>query len=108
MRSGTSSGVIGRWTGVLTESFANAGDGEGGNLSDIFSKIGSGVTGRCVSAFVLCTDRVLLVLLKDVGDVGVELDVITKGEDDFGERGLSSFSMIESRFEVVILMSGRV
>lgn len=45
--------MIGRWTGVLTESFANAGDGEGGNLSDIFSKIGSGVTGRCVSAFVL-------------------------------------------------------
>lgn len=52
MRSGTSSGVIGRWTGVLTESFANAGDGEGGNLSDIFSKTGSGVTGRCVSALV--------------------------------------------------------
>lgn len=42
----------------------------------------------------------------DVGDVGVELEVMTNGDDDLGERGLSSFSMIESRFEVVILMSG--
>jgi hypothetical protein len=58
--------------------------------------------------FLLCTDRVLVVLPKDVGEVGVELEVITNGDDDFGERGLSSFSMMESRFEVVMLMSGKV
>ena len=108
MRSGTSSGVIGRCTGVFTDSLALTGDGEGGSLSAILSSTGSGVTGRCALASLLCTARVLVVLPKDVGEVGVELEVITKGDDDFGERGLSSFSMIESRFEVVMLMSGRV
>lgn len=108
MRSGTSSGVTGRWIGVYTDSLALLGDGEGGSLSAILSSTGSGVTGRCALASLLRTDRVLVVLPKDVGEVGVELEVITNGDDDFGERGLSSFSMMESRFEVVMLMSGKV
>lgn len=56
---------------------------------------------------MLFQDSVLLVLSRYVGEVGVELEVITKGDDDFGERGLSSFSMMESRFEVVMLISGK-
>jgi hypothetical protein len=107
MRSGTNSGVIGRCTGVSTDSLAWLGDGEGGSLAAILSMTGSGVTGRCALEFLFRTDRVLVRLLKEVGEVG-ELDVITNGDDDFGERGLSSFSMMESRFEVVMLMSGRV
>lgn len=107
MRSGTRSGVTGRCTGVFTDSLALLGEGEGGSLLAILSSTGSGVTGRCALASLL-TDRVLVVLPKDVGEVGVEGEVITNGDDDFGERGLSSFSMIESRFEVVILMSGKV
>lgn len=108
MRSGTSSGVTGRCTGVFTDSLAVLGDGEGGSLLAILSSTGSGVTGRCALASLLCTDRVLVVPAKDVGEVGVEGEVMTNGDDDFGERGLSSFSMIESRLEVVILMSGKV
>lgn len=42
------------------------------------------------------------------GEEGFEGDVTTKGDNDLGERGLSSFSMTESRFEVVMLMSGNV
>lgn len=45
MRSGTSSGVMGRWTGVFTDSLAWVGEGDGGNLSAILSSTGSGVTG---------------------------------------------------------------
>lgn len=108
MRSGTSSGVTDRCTGVFTDSLAWLGDGEGGSLLAILSSTGSGVTGRLVPASLLRTDRVLVVLPRDVGEVGVEGEVITNGDDDFGERGLSSFSMIESRFEVVMLMSGKV
>jgi hypothetical protein len=108
MRSGTSSGVMDRCTGVSTDNLAWLGDGEGGSLAAILSITGSGVTGRCAPVFLLCTDRVFVVLPKDVGEVGVELEVITNGDDDFGERGLSSFSMMESRFEVVMLMSGKV
>jgi hypothetical protein len=84
------------------------GDGEGGSLAAILSITGSGVTGRCSLVFLSCMDKVLFMLLKDVGEFGAELPVITNGDDDFGERGLSSFSMMESRFEVVMLMSGRV
>jgi hypothetical protein len=83
------------------------GDGEGGSLAAILSITGSGVTGRCAFVSLFRTDRVLVRLLKDFGEVG-ELDVITNGDDDFGERGLSSFSMMESRFEVVMLISGKV
>lgn len=107
MRSGISSGVIGLAIGALIASFAEAGEGEGGSLSAILSGTSSGVTGLDVSASTFCTDR-FFVVLPDIGDEGVELEVITKGDDDFGERGLSNFSMTESRFEVVILMSGRV
>lgn len=107
MRSITRSGVTGRWTGVFTDSLALAGEGEGGNLSAILSSTGSGVTGRCELAFVLLVDNVLFEPLSGVGEVGGELAVITNGDDILGERGLSSFSMMESRFEVVILISGK-
>jgi len=100
--------VTGRCTGVSTDNLALLGDGEGGSLLAILSSTGSGVTGRCALACLLWTDRVLVVLPKDVGEVGAELGVMTNGDDDFGERGLSSFSIIESRFEVVMLISGKV
>ena len=108
MRSGTNSGVTGRCTGVFTDNLALLGDGEGGSLLAILSSTGSGVTGRCAPVSLFWTDRVFVVLPKDVGEVGAELGVMTNGDDDFGERGLSSFSMIESRFEVVMLISGKV
>lgn len=98
---------MGRWTGVFTDSLARVGEGEGGSLLAILSSTGSGVAGRCKLAFVLSVDSFSLEPLSVVGEAGGELEVIMNGEDVLGERGLSSFSITESRFDVVMLISGK-